>query len=236
MIRRLAALAALALLAGGCEAKPAPHAAKRDLYLITPLPLLFGDGFGLDFAKPDVVGALEQHYALKPVDLPSQLPPGATLLMAQPRALPAEELVTLDRWVRSGGRVVLLADPLLEWPSARPLGDRLRPPVMFADTGLLRHWGMRLDAPDEQGPVTATAGRGIFVFLSPGTLAVGGGCRLEGEARIATCTIGKGKAVVVADADWIDTPRLTSIDDRAADGPARLLDLIRSLDTAPPAP
>ena len=34
--------------------------------------------------------------------------------MAQPLAQTAENLVTLDTWVRRGGRVLLLADPLLE--------------------------------------------------------------------------------------------------------------------------
>ena len=80
------------------------------------------------------VTALEQDYALTAIDLPSQVPPGATLLAIQPRALPAEELVALDNWVRDGGRIVLLADPMLEWPSERPLGDRLRPPTMFASS------------------------------------------------------------------------------------------------------
>jgi ABC-type uncharacterized transport system involved in gliding motility auxiliary subunit len=74
------------------------------------------------------------------------------LLMAHPLAQPAEALVALDAWVRGGGRLLLLADPMLEWPSERPLGDPLRPPPMFADTGLLKHWGLRLDAPDERGP------------------------------------------------------------------------------------
>ena len=71
--------------------------------------------------------------------------------MAQPRAQPAEDLVALDNWVRGGGRVLLLADPMLEWPSERPLGDPFRPPPTFADTGLLAHWGLKLDAPDEPG-------------------------------------------------------------------------------------
>ena len=62
--------------------------------------------------------------------------------MAQPLAQPAEDLVALDDWVRGGGRVLLLADPMLEWPSKRPLGDPLRPPPMFMDTGLLAHWGL----------------------------------------------------------------------------------------------
>ena len=77
--------------------------------------------------------------------------------MAHPLAQTAENLVALDAWVRGGGRVLLLADPMLEWPSKRPLGDPLRPPPMFMDTGLLAHWGLRLDAPDERGPSDASS-------------------------------------------------------------------------------
>ena len=65
-------------------------------------------------------------------------------------------LVELDQWVRGGGRLLLLADPMLEWPSERPLGDRLRPPPAFADTGLLAHWGLRLERPDSAEPVERT--------------------------------------------------------------------------------
>jgi hypothetical protein len=80
------------------------------------------------------------------------------LLMAHPRAQPAEALVELDQWVRGGGHVLLLADPRLDWPSERPLGDRLRPPPAFADTGLLAHWGLRLSGPEPDGP--ASVGNG----------------------------------------------------------------------------
>ena len=79
----------------------------------------------------------------------AELAKGRLLLMAQPQAQTPENLVTLDSWVRAGGKALLLADPMLEWPSERPLGDPLRPPPMFADTGLLGHWGLRLDAPDD---------------------------------------------------------------------------------------
>jgi hypothetical protein len=64
------------------------------------------------------------------------------LLAAQPQALTAERLVALDKWVRDGGRLVLLADPLLRFDSSRPLGDRFRPPLRYPDTGLLAHWGL----------------------------------------------------------------------------------------------
>jgi hypothetical protein len=122
--------------------------------------------------------------------------------MAQPRAQPAEDLVALDDWVRKGGRVLILADPLLEWPSERPLGDPLRPPPMFADTGLLAHWGLRLDAPDERGPQRRElAGRQI-VAVSPGSLF--GRCEVSRDRLVAHCRIGRGRATIVADADFLN--------------------------------
>ena len=201
------AAAALLLLAACREATPAkpPEAAKPELYLLTALPLVWSESFGLDQPGSPALQALEQHYQVKPIDLPSQLPEGGQLLAAQPRALPAEELVALDAWVRRGGRLLLLADPLLEWPSELPLGDLRRAPVAFADTGLLQHWGLRLDAPDERGPRQLDLdGRQVLV-ASPGSLAhIGGGCAVGSHGLAARCAIGKGRVAVIADADFVN--------------------------------
>ena len=206
-----AALALLAFTPSCGQSEPAPRA--PELHLITSLPLLFSEQFALEAEPPAVIRLLEQHYRLTAIDLPSQLPPRATLLMVQPRALPAEELVALDRWARRGGRLLLLADPRLEWPSERPLGDKLRPPPMYADTGLLAHWGLRLDSPKRAGPVTI----GDVTYGSPGTLvATGRDCAVD-QGIAARCRIGRGKATVIADADWL------------RDDPAALKPLIDSL-------
>lgn len=198
----LALLAGLAVLAGaGCreEAPAAAAPGRPELHLITSLPLLFGEQFSLDGERPAVAAWLEQRYRLSAIDLPSQVPPGATLVMIQPVALPAEELVALDRWVRGGGRLLLLADPRLEWPSERPLGDKLRPPPMYADTGLLGHWGLTLEGSETSGPVTI----GGVGYVSPGTLVASGSQCVVENAVVARCRLGRGQAVVVADADWI---------------------------------
>jgi hypothetical protein len=126
--------------------------------------------------------------------------------MAQPLPQVPENLVALDHWVRSGGRVLLLADPLLEWPSKRPLGDVLRPPPMFADTGLLAHWGLRLDGPDERGPAQRRLGGLDVIAVSPGTLS--GRCAISGDGMVADCRLGKGAVIVVADADLLNAERL----------------------------
>jgi len=205
------AAAIIAIAAVGYVAdhrQPPATAAKPQLMLLTTLPLVFGEKFGLEHVGSPVLDALETRYTVTPIavaDAPS-LGRGRLLLMAHPLAQPAEALVDLDRWVRSGGRLLLLADPMLEWPSERPLGDPLRPPPAFADTGLLKHWGLRLDAPDDRGPVQRRLGGHAVLTASPGLLA--GRCPVSRDRLVAYCRIGKGAATIVADADFLDVAHL----------------------------
>lgn len=207
-------LAAFLFFPHNSQRSPVPDSAKPELHLLTALPLLWGDEFGVEQPKSRAAERLQQNYRLKPIDLPSKLPERGLLLAAQPRALPPEELVALDAWVRRGGRLVLLADPILEWPSDRPIGDRLRPPAQYADTGLLQHWGLRLDAPDERGPWLVRhaperpdekAVNLRVMTISPGSLVKQGGtCSIQFEGLHAECPIGKGWAWIIADADWLN--------------------------------
>jgi hypothetical protein len=77
---------------------------------------------------------------------------------------------------------------------------------MFADTGLLAHWGLRLDAPDERGPARRSFGGYRILTVSPGALY--GGCTISSDRLAADCRIGKGRAVIVADADFVRTDGL----------------------------
>ncbi|MEP6983617.1 MAG: hypothetical protein ABI853_08230, partial [Sphingomicrobium sp.] len=185
-----------------------PPEQRPALMLLTSLPLLIGEEFSLKGGGSPALERLETRYRVVPISLSSasELSKGRLLLMAQPPAQAPENLVALDDWVRSGGRVLLLADPMLEWPSKRPLGDPLRPPPMFADTGLLAHWGLRLDAPDERGPVRRKLAGYNVLAVSPGTLS--GRCKIGEDGLVADCRLGKGRAVVVADADFIGTDGL----------------------------
>jgi hypothetical protein len=162
---------------------------------VTSLPLIFAESFGLEGGGSPALERLEQRYIVQPIGVTdaASLKGQRLLLMAHPRAQPAEALVELDRWVRDGGHVLLLADPKLEWPSERPLGDRLRPPPAFADTGLLQHWGLELEAPAIDSPVTV------------GRLTGSGRCRIFRDGLVAHCRIGRGEARVIADADFLDT-------------------------------
>lgn len=171
-----------------------PIAERPTLALVTSLPLVFGESFSLEGGGSPALTRLEQRYRVLPIGVTdaSSLRGQRLLLMAHPRAQPAEALVQLDRWVRRGGHLLLLADPRLDWPSDRPLGDKLRPPPAFADTGLLAHWGLSLSTPRPGESATA------------GTLAGGGKCEIRNDGLVARCRIGRGVATVIADADFLN--------------------------------
>jgi hypothetical protein len=215
--RAPAVIAALVIALGGAAAlalrgprplPPRPAGQRPTLLLLTSLPLVFGEDFSLQGNGSPALKALQSRYRVVPISVtdPEELGKARLLLMAHPLAQPAEDLVALDQWVRGGGRLLLLADPMLEWPSKRPLGDLLRPSPMFMDTGLLAHWGLRLDAPAKRGPELQELGGFEVVTDSPGRLS--GGCAISRDRLVAHCRIGRGRATIVADADLLDAAQL----------------------------
>jgi hypothetical protein len=200
----LAGLVVVALLAGLAIAARQSRQERPALLLLSSLPLVFGEDFSLDEGGSPALTALERDFTVWPISTASasELGKARLLLLAHPPAQSPENLVSLDRWVRHGGRVLLLADPLLEWPSERPLGDPLRPPPMFNDTGLLAHWGLRLDTPERAGEAKRLLSGQPITAVSPGALH-GAACTLGEAGFIADCRIGRGRAIIVADADWI---------------------------------
>jgi hypothetical protein len=212
---RALVLASFALIAAAATAfflarRPAQSSLLRpnqrpSLLLLTSLPLIFNEDFSLQGGGSAALSALDTRYRVIPISVAdgADLARGRLLLMAHPAAQTAEDLVVLDQWVRLGGRVLLLADPILEWPSKRPLGDPLRPPPMFMDSGLLGHWGLRLEAPGRRGLRPARLGGYAVVTASPGAL-FGNTCQISADRLVAHCRIGKGKATIVADADLLD--------------------------------
>jgi hypothetical protein len=210
---------AWALLGNGGRASQ-PPAARPDrpaLLLLTSLPLMFGEQFTLDQVGSKALDALESRFSVVPIAVaePQQLRGGPLLLMAHAHAQPAEALVALDAWVRQGGRLLLLADPALEWHSDRPLGDRLRPSPMFPDTGLLAHWGLRLQAPPDGGPAERQLAGHPILTVSPGTLS--GKCEIGPAGFVADCRIGSGRVTIVADADFLNVDSLDGPTDRNLD-------------------
>lgn len=126
------------------------------------------------------------------------------LVLAQPRPLSPQENVALDDWVKGGGHLLLLADPALTEESALAIGDPRRPQAMVLLSPILRRWGLelRFDEAQDFGEVQRKA-MGMEVPANlPGHFVTAGQstCRLWGDGLGATCAIGKGRVVALADA------------------------------------
>ncbi len=198
-------------LAGGCAlglailllcfgpARPVSIRPDRPpLAVITALPLFWEEG-GAGLAMPvgaPIVTLLRARFAVKPLDDPRALAGSGArwLLLAQPRAMPPEALVAIDTWVRDGGTALILADPLLRWPSALPMGDRRRAPTVSQLGPLLAHWGLE-GARAEDGEVRHFTPDNRLITLSGFGLA---------DPLLSAVTIGKGRALLLRDADLID--------------------------------
>lgn len=236
-MRRLPALAlvyGLALAAAGCRA--APQAEQPRLGLMTTLPLYWVEAGGVGevlrggASASWVRRALEQHYALEPLDTldEASLKGLERLLLAQPRALGPAENVALDAWVRGGGRLLLFADPMLTRHSRYGLGDRRRPQDVVLLSPILTHWGLelRFDPDQDEGERRIDlAGTPVPVALA-GTLRAQprSGCIVSAEEVLARCTLGRGVVVVLADAALLD-----DAEDGGAQVRAAALDRITAL-------
>jgi len=81
---------------------------------------------------------------------------------------------------------------------------------------------LRLDSPDEAGPRTQKLGGLEIMTASPGTLH--GRCAISPDRLLADCAVGKGRALVVADADFIGVEHLDGPTDRNLDSLLLLLE------------
>jgi hypothetical protein len=170
---------------------------------------------------------IEQDRVLTPVDVLTRdtLQQFDNLLMAQTRALSPSENVALDDWVRGGGRLLLFADPLLTSHSPYAIGDKRRPQDVALLSPILARWGLQLqfDQGQSAGEYLANfEGVALPVDL-PGAFALGAtakdapsDCRLLAGGLAATCAIGEGHALILADAALLDR----EIDDQAVRGKA----------------
>lgn len=192
---------------------------KRVLGLMTTLPLQWSEGgIEADLAKDaqshPAYARLQQQFEIVPIDSFDILDSRSfdVLMLAQPRALAPAELVKLDEWVRSGGRILILADPALQWGSLYPIGDKRRPLFTSMLTPLFSHWNLELVLPmTEAQSISLLEVDGLTLRTqTPGEwLAKAGSgdgtCRILDQRILADCKIGKGRAMLVADADLLDT-------------------------------
>jgi len=220
----LAALAIFATPVAAHDARPDQDAEedsrKTPVGLMGTVPLYWGEAAGFEELLGGVVAP---HWARaviadagEPVPFDFLTADGldavTRLVLAQPRALAGEENVALDHWVRAGGHLLLFADPLMTGESRFALGDRRRPQDVALLSPILAHWGLELQFDAEQSdglqmrefagealPI-AMAGRLVLATDSEGKSI----CAIEAEGLVARCSLGKGHALIVADAAILD--------------------------------
>jgi hypothetical protein len=94
----------------------------------------------------------------------------------------------------------------LFWPSELALGDIRRPPAIGLLGPLLTHWGLQLEPPQDRKAVVAHPGPGKrrLAMFAPGRFASSGGsCVVDPLGHLARCKLGKGQAILLADADMM---------------------------------
>jgi hypothetical protein len=214
--RLLLALGLIALLAAALVWRGAASRVPGDpIGLFTSLPLLWAESEDLGAALRSDTPAhwaravIEEKGRVVPLDHLAGEGAGSLqglkrLVIAQPRPLSPEENVALDNWVRGGGQVLLLADPMLTEDSAFPIGDKRRPQDVALLTPILRRWGLEPQF-DESQPmgerVAEVMGQPVPVNLSGRFLIVdANACRAWGDGVAASCAIGKGRVFALGDA------------------------------------
>ncbi|MFM6854539.1 MAG: Gldg family protein, partial [Sphingopyxis sp.] len=183
-------------------------ALPMDMAGATPGAVLRGDAW-----QSPIMAMLRAQYAVRPVDAvdAALLAQSDVILLAHPAALPPQQLVAIDAWVRAGGAAVVLADPLSHWPPVHPLGDPRNPPITSLLTPLLAHWGLVLDAPQGLVPrmtQVVVDGQRLRLFSAGQWRLTGPQCAIvpvvpAAVHTVAECRIGRGRALLVADADWL---------------------------------
>ncbi len=157
----------------------------------------------------------QQKYDIAAVDSFETLDGSGTdvIVLAQPPAMAPADIAAVDAWVRAGGKALILTDPMLLWHTHLPLGDKRRPLTSGLLSPLLEHWGLELQEPDEAGSggveldfagaTISTAGIGTLKLL-PNEARDNDQCTLSVANVMASCVVGKGRAIILADADFLN--------------------------------
>ncbi len=224
----LAAVLLLAL--AGCKPAPtdetgATQSPQQTIGLMTSLPLYWPEGAELyelaagNTAPPWQRQAIEGRYAIVPLDTLSPIPalsPDAAevdplagiarLAVIQPRGLSPADNVALDAWVRRGGRLLLVLDPALTGDYDAPLGDPRRPVDGALIPPVVARWGLAIsfDEGQELAVTTTTLAGAQLPLVLAGRIAItdprAADCTRLAAGAAASCRVGKGRVVVIADA------------------------------------
>ncbi|WP_298336958.1 hypothetical protein [uncultured Erythrobacter sp.] len=242
-------LLALALAAGlgACGAQSEcnqadPSEPRPKLGLMTSLPIYWplgteiGEFASGEFETPWQREVFEGKFELVPLDTLSpvadlhvEAPPIDPLAeidrlaVIQPRVLTPSDNVALDDWVRGGGRLLLVLDPVLGGHYPLPLGDPRHPVEAALIPPVLERWGLDLRFDEDQLAIReVTIADTKFPLVLTGSLrevaGASGQCRIMGEGVLARCRLGKGLATLLADAEIFKSSHQVGVDDGHSHG------------------
>lgn len=135
----------------------------------------------------------------------ADLPPGATVIVAQPEGFTADDAAALDRVLEAGGRVVLAGSS-----SAQLLGASGVPSIGWS-SAIAGHVGVLAPAPEVRAVTTVDAGRGRFRDVGPLLPILGAGA----DPVAVLGDVGPGRVVAVASTDLFDNQHLDELDNAA---------------------
>lgn len=193
----------------------AARQAQPELGLMTSLPILWAEGEVGSLLSGENAGnwvrdRLDERFRPMPLDRLTQLGDQKYLLLAQPRALAGDENVALDDWVRGGGQLLLLADPMLTAHSDYGLGDARAPQPVALVSPILARWGLEMTFdPAQSREEQLSEGPLALPLRMAGRLQLTDAghesrCKLGENALVARCDVGKGRVTVVADAALVE--------------------------------
>ena len=223
-----------------------------DMGLVTSLPLYWSLGADFDALAsgeaevPWQRAALEQRFDLVLLDTLSPtagLDPEAgpvdplvglsNIAVVQPRGLSPQDNVALDQWVRAGGRLLLVLDPLLSGQYDLALGDPRRPIDSALVPPVLVRWGLEMRFDEAQEAVRAVEvpfGGGLVEIAYAGELReldeMRNDCTISAEGALAVCKVGAGRVTVLADAALFEHRRGSDDHTSQTDQAAPLIDLL----------
>lgn len=229
-----AVLLALAACHGAPGDVPAADAAlQTKLGLMTSLPLYWpmdADMGAIAAGTAEIPWQREllaADYAIEPLDTLSPIPAlspnvpptdplkGLTrLAVIQPRGLSPADNVALDNWVRAGGHLLLVLDPVLTGDYDLPLGDPRRPVDTALIPPVVARWGLAVSFDEARAAavVQSRLGETPLPLAQPGSIAItdpaAAQCTLLAESAAARCRVGTGQVTLIADAALFEHPEL----------------------------
>lgn len=201
---------------------PPPMGLMTSLPLVWPLDASFEEIANGTAERPWQAVVMNRCFSVQPLDTLSPIAglspddpetdPLAgleRLAVIQPRGLSPADNVALDEWVRAGGQLLLVLDPMLTGHYELPLGDPRRPTDSALVPPVAERWGMEISFDETQSIDPREAELNditISVAMTGEISTTGEYCVVDLPSPIYVCDVDKGRVTLIADAAMFEHP------------------------------